>query len=131
MTRHGLPAAGGLRTSPHDMLHFLAAHLHPATAPFPLDAALTEVLRPRLAFPRSNLRAALIWNVRTFPDHDLYFHSGANRGFTCFVGFSPQKATALAAFTNTGPPPLHTPFVQAAYVVLKSLIQEARGTGAG
>jgi serine-type D-Ala-D-Ala carboxypeptidase/endopeptidase len=131
MTSHGLPAAGGLRTSAHDMLHFLAAHLHPSTAPASLDAALTVALRPRLAFPRGNLRTALIWNVRTFPDHDLYFHSGANRGFTTFAGFSPQTATALAAFTNTGPPPLHAPFVQTAYTLLKSLIQEARGTGAG
>ncbi len=122
MTAHGLPAAGGVVSSARDMLRFLEGHLRPAASP--LAAALAEVRRPRLALPRLDQHLALVWNVRRFPDHDLYFHSGADRGFTSFAGFCPQAGTALAAFTNAGPG-RRVEFPKVAYRLLRTLVDEA------
>ncbi|MGP3971039.1 serine hydrolase domain-containing protein [Streptomyces sp. 6N223] len=120
-TTYGLPAAGGVCTSAHDMLRFLHAHLRP---PAPLARAVAEVLRPRLAHA-GHQQTALIWNLRRFPTYSVYFHSGGSRGFTSFAGFSPETGTALAAFANTSTSTLRAPFIQTAYGLLRSLQTEA------
>ncbi|GAA2285676.1 serine hydrolase domain-containing protein [Streptomyces atrovirens] len=122
MSMPGLPGAGAVRSCARDLLRYLDAHLHPSATP--LAAALHEVRRPRLAKPAGGDRIALVWNVRTFPGHDLYFHCGGTSGFTAFVGFSPQAETGLAALANTTPS-LRNNFVQAAYCLLTSLVGEA------
>ncbi|MEO3750466.1 serine hydrolase domain-containing protein [Streptomyces sp. B6B3] len=122
MTAHGLPAAGGVVSSARDMLRFLEAHLRPATSP--LAAALAEVRRPRLALPRLDQHLALVWNVRRFPDHDMYFHSGGDRGFATFAGFSPQADVALVALANAGPG-RRAEVPKVAYGLLRGLVDEA------
>ncbi|MER5866476.1 serine hydrolase domain-containing protein [Kitasatospora sp. NPDC002040] len=97
----GLPGAGALRSTGLDLARYLDAHLAPAG---PLAAALTAVRLP------------LLWQHR----RSLYFHSGATRGCTAFLGFDPGRGTALAALTNTGPT-LRGRFVQTAYDALRAL----------
>jgi CubicO group peptidase (beta-lactamase class C family) len=122
MTAHGLPAAGGVVSSARDMLRFLEAHLRPATSP--LATALAEVRRPRLALPRLDQHLALVWNVRRFPDHDLYFHSGGDRGFATFAGFSPEADVGLVALANAGPD-RRAEVPKVAYGLLRALVDEA------
>ncbi|MFJ9951663.1 serine hydrolase domain-containing protein [Kitasatospora sp. NPDC091207] len=115
----GLPGAGAVRAGGADVLRFLRAHLSPGEGE--LGRALRDVQRPRLRPARSTDRLGLVWNLRGTADgRDLYFHSGATRGFTVVVGFCPQTATAVAALTNTGPA-LDGRFVQSAYDILKQL----------
>ncbi|WP_078896173.1 serine hydrolase domain-containing protein [Streptomyces sp. NRRL S-495] len=114
-----LPGAGAVRAGGADLLRFLRAHLEPDGGP--LGTALREVRRPRLRLPRSGDEICLVWNHRRTPDdRDLFFHSGGTRGFTAFVGFCPQTATAVAALTNTGPT-VRSSFTQTAYDTFKRL----------
>ncbi|MEU4742420.1 serine hydrolase domain-containing protein [Actinosynnema sp. NPDC023658] len=113
----GMPAAGALRSSPRDMLNYLAAHLNPGATP--LASALTDVTRRRIPLA-DNGRLCLAWFHRTQPDHDLMFHSGATCGFTAFVGYSPQTGTALATLTNAGVIRRGT-FIQRSYDTLRTL----------
>ncbi|MEV7021987.1 serine hydrolase domain-containing protein [Kitasatospora sp. NPDC093558] len=115
----GLPGAGALRASGADVLRFLRAHV--GTSDGELDgesgAALREVQLPRLRLPVSGDEVCLVWKHRRAGSRDLFFHSGATRGFTAFAGFSPQTETAVAALANTGPT-MDGRFVQAGYGVL-------------
>ncbi|WP_307852868.1 serine hydrolase domain-containing protein [Kitasatospora sp. RG8] len=114
----GLPGAGAVRAGGADLLRYLRAHLSPGGGE--LGTALRDVQRPRLRLPRSADQLALVWNHRRIDGRDLYFHSGATRGFTAFVGFCPRSATAVAALANCGPA-LDGRFVQGGYEVLKRL----------
>lgn len=113
----GLPAAGALRSTAHDLLDYLAAHLSPHATP--LAAALTDVTRTRIPLA-DNDHLCLAWFYRAKPDHDLLFHSGGTCGSTAFVGFSPQTGTALVALTNAGVT-LRGTFIQRSYDTLRAL----------
>ncbi|OKJ13880.1 serine hydrolase domain-containing protein [Kitasatospora sp. CB01950] len=116
-----LPGAGAVRSTPRDLLRFLSLHLDPAAAPTAeLAAALRDVQRPRLVKPRSEDRICLVWNLRPTAGGAVLFHSGGTRGFTTFVGFSPNRGTALAALTNAGPR-VHGQFIQTAYRIFRAL----------
>ncbi|MGW1177658.1 serine hydrolase domain-containing protein [Kitasatospora sp. NPDC002543] len=133
----GLPGAGAVRADGADLLRYLRAHLDGGTAAAPgsgpapnpagepaadpgdgLGAALRDVQRLRLRLPHSTDRIGLVWMHRRSGDRDLYFHSGGTRGFTAFVGFSPEGSAAVAAVANTAPA-LDGRFVQAGYEVLR------------
>ncbi|WP_316524843.1 serine hydrolase domain-containing protein [Kitasatospora brasiliensis] len=117
----GLPGAGAVRASGADLLRYLRAHLDGGAGGLGetgLGAALRDVQRPRLRLPRSTDRIALVWMHRRSGDRDLYFHSGGTRGFTAFVGFSPDGSAAVAAVANTAPA-LDGRFVQAGYEALR------------
>lgn len=117
-----LPAAGALRSTAQDLQRYLRALLQPATAPNdPLRRALSEVTRPLLTAAGSRDQLCLVWNLRTRKNHDLIFHSGATRGFTTFIGFSPQTGAALAAVTNSAPTTRCPQFIQDAYLLLRAL----------
>ncbi|SFC36807.1 serine hydrolase domain-containing protein [Streptomyces aidingensis] len=119
----GLPAAGALRLTAADALRSLTLLLDPALAPGAvLRTALAEVQRPRLVLPRGGHQLCLVWNRRPGPPPHLH-HSGATRGCTAFLAFSPERGTGLAAFTNTSPGPAAR-FLRTAYGAFLAL---ARG----
>ncbi|MEU1282879.1 serine hydrolase domain-containing protein [Kitasatospora sp. NPDC005856] len=147
----GLPGAGAVRADGADLLRYLRAHLDgglsavrdgerpavpnggPSTAPggglsaMPgggLGAALRDVQRLRLRLPHSTDRIGLVWMHRRSGGRDLYFHSGGTRGFTAFVGFSPEGSAAVAAVANTAPA-LDGRFVQAGYEALREASRTA------
>ncbi|PSL52518.1 CubicO group peptidase (beta-lactamase class C family) [Saccharothrix carnea] len=113
----GLPAAGTLRSTAHDLLNYLAAHLSPHGTP--LAAALTDVTRPRIPMA-DNDHLCLAWFHRVKPDHHLLFHSGGTCGSTAFIGFSPQTGTALVTLINAGVT-LRGTFIQRSYDTLRAL----------
>ncbi len=96
----------------------MQAHLTPRHAALP--GALHEVQQVRASKPGSEDRLGLIWNLRSYDTHDLLFHSGATRGFTAFIGFSPQTHTGLAALANTTST-LRSRFIQDAYTALQTM----------
>ncbi|MFW6690635.1 serine hydrolase domain-containing protein [Streptomyces sp. MAR4 CNX-425] len=117
-----LPGAGAVRSSAHDLIRFLRAHLDPggADVPRPLRLPLLEVVRIRELPGEREEKSGLAWSVRTLAGATLYFHSGATRGCTAFVGLSPEREVCVAALTNSGLT-LRSRFVQSAYLLLRAL----------
>ncbi|MEU3446260.1 serine hydrolase domain-containing protein [Streptomyces thermolilacinus] len=112
-----LPAAGALRSSAHDLLHYLRCLAAPdahTDERHPLRTALHTVLHPGPPRPDT----PLAWSRRRARERDLYFHSGGTRGFTAFVGFCPHPLTTVVALANTSPT-LTGRFVQNAYLLLR------------
>jgi CubicO group peptidase (beta-lactamase class C family) len=118
----GLPAAGALRSSAHDLLSLTEILLDPASAKVPdtLHTALCDVLLPRLSLRRGS-GLSLTWNIRPGNDGSLlYHHAGATVGSTAFAGFNPHHGTALVALANTAYGHRNS-LVQAAYTALLAL----------
>lgn len=130
----GFAGAGAVRSTPHDLLTFLEAHLAASGAyagteaagvtPFvpPPDAALAAALagmrRPVL---RRGLRHThthtLTWFQHASPHGPVNFHAGATPGQQAFLGYRPDTGTALAAVC-TRRVSLGDPFVATVHGVL-------------
>ncbi|MEU0271565.1 serine hydrolase domain-containing protein [Streptomyces sp. NPDC006307] len=117
-----LPAAGAVRSSARDLLHYLRCLAAPdacAAERLPRGTALRTALHTVLHPGPPQPDTPLGWSRRTVRDRHLYFHSGGTRGFTAFIGFCPHPLTAVVALTNTSPAPTSR-FVQNAYLLLRS-----------
>ncbi|MFG3160207.1 serine hydrolase domain-containing protein [Streptomyces sp. NPDC048232] len=92
----GFQAAGAVRSTPHDLLTFLEAHLDPAGSPAAgaLGAVRVPVLRRGLGHRHVHTVA---WFRHPTDGGPMYFHSGATLGQQAFLGFRPDTGTALAA----------------------------------
>ncbi|MFH9571016.1 serine hydrolase domain-containing protein [Streptomyces sp. NPDC017230] len=92
----GFQAAGAVRSTPHDLLAFLEAHLDPAGSPAAgaLRAVRVPVLRRGLGHRHVHTVA---WFRHPTDGGPMYFHSGATLGQQAFLGFRPDTGTALAA----------------------------------
>ena len=125
----GLPGAGAIRSTGRDLALLLRAYLTAAADPhpngIPLRTALRDVQRPRVATRRGGDQMGLVWNIRRIGESDLLFHSGATRGFTAFIGFSPQAGAGLAALTDRAPT-LDGRFIQTAYGQLRALMNSSQ-----
>jgi CubicO group peptidase (beta-lactamase class C family) len=119
----GLPAAGALRSSALDLLHYLAAHLTPPATT--LGAAVLDVTHPRAS--NGDREVCLVWNLRRRPAGELLFHSGGTRGCTSFAAFSPTTGTAFVALANAGPT-VGSTFVRRAYEAAWALVERAADT---
>ncbi|WP_407562921.1 serine hydrolase domain-containing protein [Streptomyces sp. 184] len=117
-----LPGAGAVRSSAHDLIRYLRAHLDPEDSDVPrsLRLPLAEVARIRELPSEDEDKSGLAWSVRTLEGATLYFHCGATRGCTAFVGLSPEREVCVAALTNSGLT-LRSRFIQSAYVLLRAL----------
>ncbi|MEW2579858.1 serine hydrolase domain-containing protein [Streptomyces syringium] len=128
----GMPAAGAVRSTGRDLLAYTEALLAPEEAgpglPESLRTGLAEAVRPRLAVRPGGDRVGLVWNIRRRPGHDLYFHTGATRGFTAFAGFSPQARVVFTAAVNQTCG-RRADFVQQAYLLLRGLADGAAPQG--
>ncbi|MEO3844253.1 serine hydrolase domain-containing protein [Streptomyces sp. B22F1] len=117
-----LPGAGAVRSSAHDLIRFLRAHLHPedSDTPQPLRIPLAEAVRIRELPAGYEEKSGLAWSVRTLSGATLYFHSGTTRGCTAFAGLSPEREVCVVALTNSGVT-LRSRFVQSSYLLLRAL----------
>lgn len=110
----GFAGAGAVRSTPHDLLTFLEAHLAASGAyagtgaagvtPFvpPPDASLATALAGmRHPVLRRGSRHAhthtLTWFQHATPHGPVNFHAGATPGQQAFLGYCPDTGTALAA----------------------------------
>ncbi|POX46681.1 penicillin-binding protein, partial [Streptomyces sp. Ru71] len=112
----GFQAAGAVRGTPHDLLTFLEAHLHPDGSPLrdALRAVRVPVLRRGLGHRHTH---TLTWFRHPADGGPMYFHSGATLGQQAFLGFRPDTGTALAAVC-TRRFRAGDPFVATAYALL-------------
>ncbi|WP_299540483.1 serine hydrolase [uncultured Streptomyces sp.] len=116
----GFAGAGAVRSTPHDLLTFLEAHLAaPAEAAGPLATALDEVRRPVLRRGPTHAHThSLTWFVHPTPLGPAYFHAGATQGQQAFIGFRPATGTAVAALCTRRVRLSGDPFVPTAYALL-------------
>ncbi|WP_435859049.1 serine hydrolase domain-containing protein [Streptomyces parvulus] len=109
-------AAGAVRSTPHDLLTFLEAHLDPAASPAAgaLGAVRVPVLRRGLGHRHVHTVA---WFRHPTDGGPMYFHSGATLGQQAFLGFRPDTGTALAAVCGRRFR-ASDPFIAGAYAIL-------------
>jgi CubicO group peptidase (beta-lactamase class C family) len=112
----GFQAAGAVRSTPHDLLTFLEAHLDPAGSPAAgaLRSVRVPVLRRGLGHRHVHTVA---WFRHPTDGGPMYFHSGATLGQQAFLGFRPDTGTALAAVC-TRRFRARDPFIATAYAFL-------------
>ncbi|WP_395574738.1 serine hydrolase domain-containing protein [Streptomyces sp. BK79] len=112
----GFQAAGAVRSTPHDLLTFLEAHLDPAGSPAAgaLRSVRVPVLRRGLGHRHVHTVA---WFRHPTDGGPMYFHSGATLGQQAFLGFRPDTGTALAAVC-TRRFRARDPFIATAYALL-------------
>ncbi|WP_442808710.1 serine hydrolase domain-containing protein [Streptomyces sp. NBC_01218] len=129
----GFAGAGAVRSTPHDLLTFLEAHLAasgayagtgaagdmPTVPPDgPLTAALAGMARPVLRRgPRHTHTHTLTWFQHATPHGPVNFHAGATPGQQAFLGYCPDTGTALAAVC-TRRVSFRDPFVATAHGLL-------------
>jgi len=80
-----LTGSGGVNSSAHDLMKFLAAYL--GLTRTPLNAAMTK---------------ALGWALITKFDSEIHCHTGASSGYFTFLGFDRKKGVGVAVLSNVG-----------------------------
>ncbi|WUH95828.1 beta-lactamase family protein [Streptomyces sp. NBC_00433] len=88
-------AAGGLLSTPGDLLTYAEALLRPT-------GALRDVQVPQLRRGSAHRREThtLTWYQHEAAGGPVLFHAGATFGQQCFLGFHPATRTAVAAFAT-------------------------------
>jgi CubicO group peptidase (beta-lactamase class C family) len=95
-----MPGAGALRSTVHDLLKLLHAHLDPDTCA--LSEAVSLVQRPRATASR-RLQVGLGWHRSPVPGttHTALWHNGGVGGSFSFVALLPEARAGVVALTNT------------------------------
>lgn len=93
-----LAGAGGLRSTAHDMLRFLAANLDSSATP--LSNALRLAQRPRSA-AGPNVQVGLGWHRLSAFGAEIVMHNGGTGGYRSFAGFDPAMRVGVVVLANT------------------------------
>jgi Beta-lactamase len=90
--------AGALKSSAHDVLTFLAAHLRPPDTP--LGRAIRVAQQPH--FARDDVRqVGLAWDIDRVFGERVIRHGGETLGYRCFVGFNADRRIAAVVLINS------------------------------
>jgi CubicO group peptidase (beta-lactamase class C family) len=98
-----LAGAGALRSTADDLLTFLAANL--GYVKTPLAAAMAAQVSIRRPTGAANLEIAYAWHVLTKDGNSIIWHNGGTGGYSSFMGFDPQRRTAVVVLSNIATPP--------------------------
>lgn len=90
--------AGVLKSSAHDMLTYLQAHLRPERSA--LTNALGEVQTPKIQIKRGRAAIGLAWLIMTRGGQSTVWHNGGTGGFGSFAGFNPRGSVLLRSQTR-------------------------------
>ncbi len=94
-----LAGAGGLHSSAHDLLLFLAAEL--GLIRTPLASAMTYQLQAvRRKTDTPGMEIALAWRISRMPHGEVVWHSGGTGGFAAFIGLDPQARRGVVVLSN-------------------------------
>ncbi len=94
-----LAPAGGWRSTPHDMLRFLAAAATPPTGP--LGDALRLAMTPLQQAGAPNLRIGLAWHVLERGDRRIVWHNGETGGFHTMLAADPATGANALVLSNS------------------------------
>lgn len=95
-----LAGAGALRSTPNDLLTFLAADLGYTKTPLaPAMAAMLNVRRPT---GNASLEVALAWHIFTSTSDEgiVVWHNGGTGGYRSFFGYNPKTRVGVVALSN-------------------------------
>jgi serine-type D-Ala-D-Ala carboxypeptidase/endopeptidase len=92
-----MPAAGGLVSTPNDLLRFLSAVMGYEPSPLaPEMAAMLSTQRPK----SSRQRQALGWVVQGDGNDKLIFHDGGSFGFASSLAWDPKTRIGVVVLSN-------------------------------
>jgi CubicO group peptidase (beta-lactamase class C family) len=88
-----LAGAGALRSTAHDLLRYLEAHL---------DDAYAGMQAPRATL-RGGMKIGLAWHLLPVASKGstIVWHNGASGGYRCWAGFVRRTRTAVVVLTNS------------------------------
>lgn len=93
-----LVGAGGLVSTPSDMLTFLEYQL--GSRETELSSVLLETQKSRNSAGSPELSVGLCWQVISSGPVQFVWHNGATMGHTAFVGFNKRTRTGVVVLTN-------------------------------
>jgi serine-type D-Ala-D-Ala carboxypeptidase/endopeptidase len=93
-----IEGAGALRSTGHDLVAYVRAHMHPPAGP--LSRALAVVARPRRAAYNDRVKIALAWQVESRQGREIAWHGGMTGGYSAFVGFTTDGERGIVVLTN-------------------------------
>jgi serine-type D-Ala-D-Ala carboxypeptidase/endopeptidase len=95
---HTLEGAGGIRSSAHDLLKFLAANI--GLTPTTLKSSMDKTHQSR-HFMAGRARVGLGWHIIKGKLGDIICHSGGTGGYRTFAGFVKESKKGVVVFTNS------------------------------
>jgi serine-type D-Ala-D-Ala carboxypeptidase/endopeptidase len=100
---NALTPAAGIRSSVHDLLHFLDAHLKTTTR---FNTALKDTHTPRIYTDFNNRDYMVGWSWLSKPITDkskkrLYWISNKQGGFANYIGFIPENNLGIVILSNS------------------------------
>ena len=93
-----LAGAGGIRSSVHDMLKFLAANI--GLTQTPPRSAMDKSHETR-HFKAGEARVGLAWHISKGKLGDVVWHNGGTGGYRTFAGFVKEIQKGVVVFTNS------------------------------
>jgi serine-type D-Ala-D-Ala carboxypeptidase/endopeptidase len=127
-----LAGAGGIRSSVHDMLKFLAANMGLTATSLKIAMDQTHQVRH---FKAGSARVGLGWHVIKGKLGDIVCHSGGTGGYRTFAGFVKETKKGVVVFTNStagvddigyrllDPNAVITPFKPTPTVAFKNIVE--------
>lgn len=91
--------AGGLRSTVHDLMKFLAANLDASVAPLP--AVLRQTQQARHAAGSANQEIGLGWHILHQHERDFVWHNGGTGGFSSYIGFDSKQHVGVVVLSNS------------------------------
>jgi CubicO group peptidase (beta-lactamase class C family) len=92
-----LAGAGGIRSTPEDMIHYAKANLEETIPAFKLSHLTT--------FNNGRDQVAMGWHiVITKKGNEMIWHNGRTGGFSSFCAFIKSKEVAVVVLSNSGNP---------------------------
>ena len=96
---NAVAGAGGLKSSTHDMLRFVAAAMGQLETP--LADALRAAWRERRPTGADAMQIAFGWHVLSRHNAEIVWHNGGTGGFRSFCGFLPESKLGVVVLTNS------------------------------
>ncbi|UCD24984.1 MAG: serine hydrolase, partial [Gemmatimonadota bacterium] len=93
-----LAGAGALRSTPADMLSFIAANA--GVSESPLSPALSSTHEPRVQAGSPSMHVGLGWHIRS-GEVDAVWHNGGTGGYRSFAGFVRERGLGVVVLTNS------------------------------
>jgi D-alanyl-D-alanine-carboxypeptidase/D-alanyl-D-alanine-endopeptidase len=94
-----LAGAGALRSTPNDLLKFLAANLELTSTP--LTAAMRLMHTVHHATNSPDMEVMMGWHVWNRYGARIVWHNGVTGGYWSFIGYDPVKKTGAVVLSNT------------------------------
>ncbi|MGV0026158.1 serine hydrolase [Phormidesmis priestleyi] len=94
-----LAGAGGLRSTAHDLLNFLAANLGLTQSNLSKAMQKTQIVQRPTGTP--DLAMGLGWHVFQKYGTEIVWHNGGTGGYHSFIGFDKKKQLGIVVLSNS------------------------------